>query len=122
MPRLLWAVGVIGFQADGFLIVSDGLVDLAFLVEGNAEVVVGHGVIGFQPDRFLELADRLVNLAFLVEDAAEVVVGDVIVVCDFKRMPEDGFAVLPMPKLLPRQGQAEDDRRQHPPPTRQSRE
>ncbi len=34
-------VGVIRFQADGFLELADRLVDLAFLAEGNAEVVVG---------------------------------------------------------------------------------
>ena len=34
-------LGVIRFQADGFLVLADRLVDLAFLGEGGAEVVVG---------------------------------------------------------------------------------
>ena len=103
--------GVIRFQADGFLVLADPLVDLAFLDDGDAEVVVGQGVIRFQADGFLELPNRLVNLAFLVEGAAEVEVREVIVLRDFERMPEQGFTVLPMPELLPRQRQAEDDRR-----------
>ena len=72
---------------------------------------MGVGVIRFQADGFLELADRLVGLAFLVEGDAEVVVREVIVLRDFERMPEQGFTVLPITKLLPRQRQAEDDRR-----------
>ena len=68
-------LGVIGFQADGFLELADRLVDLAFHGQGGAEVVVGLGVIGFQADGFLELADRLVGLAFFEEGVAEVVVG-----------------------------------------------
>ena len=110
-------VGVIRFQADGFLELADRLVGLAFLVEGGAEVVVGVGVIGFQADGFLELADRLVGLAFLVEGDAEVVVREVIVLRDCERMPEKGFTVLPIPELLPRQPEAQDDRRTNPPPT-----
>ena len=72
---------------------------------------MGVGVIRFQADGFLVLADRLVGLAFLVEGGAEVVVREVIVLRDFERMPEKGFTVLPIPELLPRQRQAEDDRR-----------
>ena len=40
-------VGVIRFQADSFLELADGLVDLAFPGEGEAEVAVGVGVIRF---------------------------------------------------------------------------
>ena len=54
---------------------ADGLVELSFLVEGDAEVVVGVGVIRFEADGFLELADRLVDLAFPAEGDAEVLVG-----------------------------------------------
>ena len=74
---------------------------------------VGVGVIWFQADGFLELADRLVGLAFLVEGDAEVVVGEVVVLRDFKRMPEQGFTVLPITHLLPRQRQG---RGRSPPP------
>ena len=69
------SLGVIRFQAEGFLELADRLVGLAFLAEGDAEVVVGLGVIRFQADGFLVLADRLVSLAFLAEGDAEVVVG-----------------------------------------------
>ena len=43
----------IRFEAEGILILADRLVDLAFLVESHAEVVVGIGVAGFQADGFL---------------------------------------------------------------------
>ena len=46
-------LGVIRFQAEGFLVLADRLVDLAFLGEGDAEVVVGLGVIRFQAEGFL---------------------------------------------------------------------
>ena len=36
---------VIRFQAEGFLVLADRLVDLAFLVEGDAEVVVGEVIV-----------------------------------------------------------------------------
>ena len=104
-------LGVIRVQAEGCLVLADRLVALAFLVEGGAEVVVGVGVIRFQAEGFLELADRLVALAFLVEGDAEVVVGQPIVLGDCERMPEQGFTVPPITNLLPRQRQAEDDRR-----------
>ena len=37
--------GKIGFQADGFLILPDRLVDLAFLVESEAEIVVREVIV-----------------------------------------------------------------------------
>ncbi len=58
-------LGVIRFEADGFLELADGLVDPALLEEGDAEVVVGVGVIRFEADGFLILADRLVGLALV---------------------------------------------------------
>jgi hypothetical protein len=51
-------LGIIRFQADGFVVLSDRLVDLAFLVEHHAEVVVGVSVTRFQAEGFLELAAR----------------------------------------------------------------
>jgi len=101
--------GVIGFEADGFLELTDRLIHLAYLAQNNAKAVVRHGVIRFEADGFLELGNRLVNLAFLVERVAEVEVGNVIVFCHFQRMDKEGFTVLPMPELLPRQRQAEED-------------
>ena len=104
-------VGIIRFQADGFLVLADRLVDLAFPGEGDAEVVVGLGVIRFQADGFLELADGLVDLAFLPRAMPRLLWARSIVLRDFKRMPEKGFTVPPITDLLPRQRQAEDNRR-----------
>ena len=47
-----------------------------------------HGLIRSETDGFLKLADRLFGLAFLGERGAQVVAGEVVVLCDFKRMPE----------------------------------
>ena len=58
-------VHVIRFQMDGFLELADRLVGLAFLGEGDAEVVVGLGVTRLEAEGFLVLADRLVELTFL---------------------------------------------------------
>ena len=76
-------------QADGFLVSAYRLIHAAFLVEGDAEVVVGLGVIRFQAEGFLVLADRLVDLAFPVEGDAEVVVGVGVI-----WFQADGFLVL----------------------------
>ena len=65
--------------------------------------------IRFEAEGLLVLADCLVSLTFLVKCGPEVVVGEVIVLGDFERMPEQGFAVLPIAELLPRQRQAQDD-------------
>ena len=70
---------------------------------------MGLGKIGFQPNGFLELADGLAGLAFPVEGNAEIVMREVIVVRNRKRMLEKGFTVLPIPELLPRQPQTQDD-------------
>ena len=72
---------------------------------------MGVGVIRFQAEGFLVLADRFVDLAFLAEGNAEVIVRVVIVRRDFERMPEQGFRVLPIANLLPRQRQPEHNRR-----------
>ena len=66
---------------------------------------MGLGVIRLQAEGLLVLADRLVQLALLVESAAKVVVDEPIVFCDFKRVPEQGFTVLPITNLLPCQSQ-----------------
>ena len=58
-------LGVIGFQAQRFLVLADRLVGLAFRVEGEAEAVVGIGVTRFEAKGLLVLADRLVELALL---------------------------------------------------------
>jgi len=53
------SIGVIWVKADGFLILTDGLINLAFLAEGGAKVVVRFGVIWFVLDGFLEIGGSL---------------------------------------------------------------
>src|ERR1035438_469004 len=73
------SLGVIGFQAEGFMKSADGFVDLTLQAEGDTKVVVSVGIIGLQAEGFPELADRLVGLAFIEKNGAEIVVGlDVI--------------------------------------------
>ena len=73
---------------DGFLEVADRFVGLAFLVEGNPEVVMSDGVIRFQPDGLLVQAECLVDLAVLEDGLSKVVVRDMVVLRDCQRMPE----------------------------------
>ena len=68
------------------------------------------GVTRFDAEGFLELSNCVLDLAFLVESGAEVSVRAVIALRDRDRMPEQGFTVLPIAKLLPRHGQAEEHR------------
>ena len=104
-------VGLIRFQPEGFPEYANRLINLAFLDEGDAEVVVGEGVIRFQANClwYWRIASSI--WPFIVERDAEAVMRDVIVLRDLERVPEKGFTVLPIPELLPRQRQAEDDRR-----------
>lgn len=101
-------LGVIGFQADGLLKLANGLIGLALLHEGVAEVVVEDGVIGVESNGFPVLADGLVNLAFLEKGGAETVMRKVIVLCDFNRMTEKSFTILPIPELLPCQPETQN--------------
>ncbi len=87
--QVVVGLGVIRFQAEGFLELTDRLVYLAVLAQGGAEVVVGLGVIRFQAEGFLVLPDRLVDLALPGEGDAEVVVGVGVI-----RFQADGFLVL----------------------------
>src|ERR1035438_4956583 len=59
-------LGVIRFQAERFLELTDRLVNSVLSGEGNAEVAVGLGVIRFQPNGLLELAGGLGPLGLLV--------------------------------------------------------
>jgi hypothetical protein len=104
------AVAETRVEAEGFPQVLDRLAHFASLAQDRAEVDECLGVIRFEAEGFLELPGRLLELAFLAEGGAEVVVGAVIALRDRDRMPEQGFTVLPITKLLPRHGQAEDHR------------
>src|ERR1039458_6048759 len=72
-------LGVIRLQAEGFLKLTDRLVQPALPAQGDAEAVVGDDVIRFEPEGFLKLADRLVGLTFLGQGHTEVVVGGGII-------------------------------------------
>ncbi len=44
-------LGVVGLEPDGLAVFGDGLVELALVPQGVAEVGVGLGVVGLEPDR-----------------------------------------------------------------------
>ena len=68
--------GEVGLEPDRGAVFGDGLVVLALLHQGCAEVVVGAGVVGPEPDRRAVFGDGLVELALLPQGEAEVNVGD----------------------------------------------
>jgi DNA gyrase subunit A len=65
---------VIRFQTEGFLVLTNGRVNLALVEEGGTEVVVGLGEIRFQADGFLVLTNGPVKLALDEEGGTKVVV------------------------------------------------
>ena len=95
-PKVVVRQGVTRVEADGLLVLADRLVGLAFLAVDGAEVVVGVGIIRFEADGFLVMTDSLIQLTFLAESVGEVVMGKVVVLGDFKRMPEQDFTVIPI--------------------------
>ena len=60
-------VSVVRFQADGFLILADRLLYLAFLVEGFAEGLVGLREPGLNLHHFLKVGNRLIELPTLTK-------------------------------------------------------
>ena len=56
-------LGVVGLQPDRGAVLGDGLVELALVHQGVAQVVVGLGVVGLEPDRRAVFGDGLVELA-----------------------------------------------------------
>ena len=59
----MWASAIILLESDGLAVLGDGLVQLALVTQGDAEVVVGFGVIFLEPDGLAVLGDGLVQLA-----------------------------------------------------------
>ena len=59
-------LGVVGLEPDRLAVFGDGLVELALVSQGVAEVVVGLGVVGLEPDRLAVFGDRLVELPLVV--------------------------------------------------------
>ncbi len=58
-------LGVVGLEPDRLAVFGDGLVELALVLQGVAEVVVGHGEVGLEPDRLAVFGDGLVELALV---------------------------------------------------------
>jgi len=87
--QVVMGLGVIRFEANGFLKLADRVVGLEFVEEGSAEIVVGLSVIRFEADGFLKLAGCLASLAFFEENDANVVMGLGIL-----RIDADGFLEL----------------------------
>ncbi len=56
-------IGEVGLEPDRRAVFGDGLVELPLVLQGVAEVGVGHGVVGLEPDRLAVLGDGLVELA-----------------------------------------------------------
>ena len=59
----MWASGIVGLEGDGLTISGDGLVELALVLQGIAEIVVGFGVVGIEGDGLTVGGDGLVELA-----------------------------------------------------------
>ena len=47
----MWALGVIWLQPERLTVLGDRLIDLAMMVQGIAEVGVGHSVARIEPQR-----------------------------------------------------------------------
>ena len=58
-------LGVVGLEPDRRAVFGDGLVELALVRQGVAEVVVGLGVVRLEPDRRAVFGDGLVELALV---------------------------------------------------------
>ena len=57
-------LGVIGLEGNRLAIGGDGLVELAFVSQGIAEIVVGLGVVGLEGDGLAIGGDGLFELPF----------------------------------------------------------
>ena len=75
MPNTIGLRVVFFDPPDGLAALGDGLVQLALVVQGIAEVAVGLGVVLLEPDGLAVLGDGLVQLALVLQGDAEVVVG-----------------------------------------------
>ena len=58
--------GVVGFEAEGLLILRHRCRQLTLFLKGNAQVVVRFGVVGFETDGLLILRHRCRQLALLL--------------------------------------------------------
>ena len=65
-------LGIVGLVPDRRAVFGDGLVALALVAQGEAEVDVGLGEVGLEPDRRAVFGDGLVELALVAQGEAEV--------------------------------------------------
>ncbi len=68
-------LGIVGLQADGLIVVPDGLVESAFISMDITPVAEGSGEIGFQADGLVVVLEGPVELAFVIIGIAPVVEG-----------------------------------------------
>ncbi len=66
--------GKIRLQPHRLAIRSDGLIELPFPRQGNAEIVVGFGMVGFEGDGLAKGGDGLIELPFVCQGNAEIAV------------------------------------------------
>ena len=66
--------GVVGFEAEGLLILRHRFRQLTLVLEGIAQVVVRLGVVGFEAEGLLILGHRFRQLALVLQGIAQVVV------------------------------------------------
>ncbi len=65
---------VVGFEAEGLLILGHRFRQLALVLECNAQVVVSFGVVGFEAEGFLIVRHRFRQLTLIQESNAQIVV------------------------------------------------
>ena len=68
-------LSVFRIEFDGLAAAGDGLLQLPLILQGVAEVVVGHGAFRIEFDGLAVAGDGLVQLPLILQGAAEVVVG-----------------------------------------------
>jgi hypothetical protein len=72
--QIVSRVGVILFEADGFLKLSDGCVNLILLRKTDTKIVVSLGIIRLRADGGLKLTDGVGNPSLVEEGDAQIVV------------------------------------------------
>ena len=93
--------GVIWPEADGFMVVCEGAIQIAFGLACDAPIVEGDGKVGLEADGLGVVRERAVRVPFFVARNAPVVEGFGLV-----RLEPDGiFRFLPLPMATPTQSQ-----------------
>ena len=67
--------GEVGFEGDGLATSGHGLIYLALVFQGDAEVAKRFEIFGIDGDGLAVRCDGLIHLALVTQDIAEIVVG-----------------------------------------------